>query len=128
VELSREPPGCVLRILGPELQAVRPVHRERIHVEPLERLQHGLPLAAEERDALLDLRRSRRVLEEEDVGERMARSEHGNAELVAGTSKLVAEVVDLCDRLLQVPLVDLVGWHGRGHGVPRGFWLRGPFP
>ena len=54
----------VLRILGAELEAVRAVDRERIDAQPLERLEHGLPGAAEERDALLDLRRLRRELEE----------------------------------------------------------------
>src|SRR5262245_51241731 len=47
----------------------------------------------------------------------MTGSDDGNAELVSGTRELVSELVDLGDGLLQVPLVDLVGGHGGGHGV-----------
>ena len=36
-----------------------------------------------------------------------------DAQLVARPGQLIAEVVDLGDRLLQVALVDLVGGHGR---------------
>ena len=108
--------GSVRRILGPELQAVRPVDRERVDVQALKRLQHGRAGAAEERDALLDLLRLRRVLEEDDVRQRMPRADDRHAQLVACPSQLVAEHVDLGDGLLQVALVDLVGGHGRGHG------------
>ena len=86
-------------------------------MEPLERLQHRLARPAEERDAFLDLRRLRRELQEHDVGQRMTGAEHRDPQLVAGARELVAELVDLGDRFLQVPLVDLVGGHGGGHGV-----------
>ena len=35
-ELARQPAGCVLRILGAELEAVRAVDRERVDVETLQ--------------------------------------------------------------------------------------------
>ena len=113
VDLARQPGGRVGGILGPELEAVRAVDRERIDLQPLERLQNRLARAPEERHALLDLLVLRRVLQEEDVGERVARSHDRDAQLVAGPGKLVAELVDLGDGLPQVALVDLVGGHGR---------------
>jgi len=116
------------RVLRAELQAVRPVDGEWIDVEPLERLEHGLPRTTEERHALLDLRRLRRELQKEDVGERVARAEHGHAQLVAGARELVAELVDLGDGPLEVTLVDLVGGHGGGHGVRGSFSSSAPFP
>ena len=118
----------IRRILRAELQAVRPVDGERIDMESLERFQHGLACAAEERDAFLDLGRLWRELQEKDVGQRMARSEHRDPQLVACPRELVTELVDLGDGLLEVALVDLVGGHGRGHGVPSTFSLSGPFP
>ena len=97
-------------------------------MEALQRLEDGLSGAPEERDALLDLRRLRRELQEHDVGEGMARPDDGDAQLVTGARELVPELVDLGDRLLEVPLVDLVGGHGGGHGVGVTFSFRGPFP
>ena len=97
-------------------------------VEPLQRLEDRLSRAAEERHAFLDLGRLRRVLQEEDVCERMARAQHRDAQLVAGASELLAELVHLGDGFAQVPLVDLVGGHGRRHGVRLSFSLSGPFP
>ena len=99
-----------------ELEAVRAVDGQRVDAQPLQRLEDRLAGAAEERDALLDLRRLRRVLEQHDVGERMAGAEHRNARSPAARRDLVAELVDLGDRLLQVLLVDLVGRHG-AHGA-----------
>ena len=97
-------------------------------MHPLERLEDGLAGTAEERDAFLDLRGLRRVLEEEYVGERMAGSEHRDAQLVTGARELLAELVDLGDRSLQIPLIDLVGGHGGGHGVSGPFSVSGPSP
>ena len=101
---------------------------EWIDVQPLQRLEHGLPGPAEERDALLDLGRLRGVLQEEDVGERVTGAEDRDAQLVARARELVAELVDLGDRSLQVPLVDLVGGHGGWHGVSGPFSVSGPSP
>ena len=57
---SRVEPGRgVGRVLGAELEAVRAVDGQRVDVEPLQRLEERLAGAAEERDALLDLRRLR---------------------------------------------------------------------
>ena len=128
VDLACQPRGCVSRILRPELEAVRPVDGERVDVQALERLQHRLSRAAEERHALLDLRRQRQVLQQEDVCERVARADDRDAELVAGPRELVAELVDLGNGLLQVALVDLVGGQGRWHGVRSTFSVTGPFP
>ena len=47
----------------------------------------------------------------------MTGADDRDAQLVTGARELVPELVDLGDRLLQVPLVDLVGGHGGGHGV-----------
>ncbi len=87
-----------------------------------------MPGAAEERHAFRDLGRLRSVLEEEDVGERMARSEHGNVRLVGEGEKLRLELVDLADRLPKVAFVDLVGGHGSSHGGSPNFCSRGPSP
>ncbi len=128
VDLACQPRRRVRGILRPELEAVRPVDGERIDVQALQRLQDRLPRTAEERDTFLDLRRLRQVLQQEDVGQRMARADDRDPELVAGPRELVAELVDLGNRLLQVALVDLVGGHGRWHGVRSTFSLTGPFP
>src|SRR4249920_823638 len=117
VELAHEPPRRVGRILRSELEAVGAVDGERIDVEALQRLQNSLSRATEERDALLDLRGLGGELEEHDVRERMTRAHDRDPQLVTGARKLVPELVDLGDRFLEVPLVDLVGWHGGGHGV-----------
>src|SRR5688572_18488121 len=47
----------------------------------------------------------------------MSRPDDGHAQLVAGTRELVPELVDLGACLPEIPLVDLVGGHGGGHGV-----------
>jgi len=47
----------------------------------------------------------------------MPGTEHGDVRLVTCAADLVAELVDLGDRLLQVTLVDLVSGHS-GHGSP----------
>ena len=128
MQLAREPGGRVCRILGPELQAIGPVDGERVYPQSLERLQDRLTRPAEERDTLLDLRGLRRELQQEDVGEWMARAEDRNAQLVAGACELVPELVDLGDGLLEIALVDLVGGHGGGHEVRLIFPVSGPFP
>jgi hypothetical protein len=51
------------------------------------------------------------VLEEEDIGERMAGAEHRHARTGTGLRELVPESVDLGDRLLQVLLEDFVSRH-----------------
>ena len=94
-----------------ELEAVRPVDRERVDVQPLERLEERLAGAPEEGDALLDLSRLRAVLQQEDVGPRVPRAQDRHTLALAGGGDLVAELVDLGDRLLEVLLVDLVGGH-----------------
>src|SRR5581483_819728 len=80
-----------------------------------QRLQERVAGAAVERDALLQLGCARRVLQEEDVRERMAGADHRDARPVARLCDLVAESVDLGDGLLQVLLIDLV----RRHQAPR---------
>src|SRR2546430_1387001 len=62
-------PRLVLVAVG-ELDAVRPVDRHRIDVQALQRLEYRVAGAAVERNALLELRRARRVLQQEDVPER----------------------------------------------------------
>ena len=109
--------ACVV-VLRPELEAVRAVDRERIDAEPLQRLQERIARAAEERDALGDLRRLRVVLEQEHVTERVAGSEHRHVRLVGEGEELVLQLVDLADRLPEIALVDLVGGHGSRHGRP----------
>jgi hypothetical protein len=39
---SRASQSAASRVLGSELQAVRAVHRQRVDVKPLQRLEHGL--------------------------------------------------------------------------------------
>ena len=112
VQLAREHRARLLRLLSGELEAVRPVDGERVDVQPLERLDDRLAGAAVERDALLRLRRLRPVLQQEDVRQRVPGADHGEAGLAGGMRDLVAELVDLGDRLLEVPLEDLVGRHG----------------
>ena len=111
---DEERPGLVLVFVG-ELEAVRPVDRERIDAEPLQRLEHRLTRPSVEGDPLLYLRRLRSVLEEEDVGARVPGPDDRDPLALGGARDLVAELVDLGDRLLQVALIDLVGGC-RGHG------------
>jgi hypothetical protein len=73
VELARQPAAGVLLRDVFELQVVGPVDRHRVHVEALDRLEDRLAGAAEERDALVHLRRLRAVLQEKDVAQRVAR-------------------------------------------------------
>ena len=91
MQLAREPRCRLLVLLGAELEAVRPVDRERIDAEALQRLEQGVAGATEERDALRDLGRLRSVLEEEDVGERMTRAEDGDVRLVGEGEELAPE-------------------------------------
>jgi hypothetical protein len=62
-----------------------------------------------------DLRRLRRVLEQEDVAQRVPGSEHGYVRLVGEGEELGLELVDLADRLAQIAFVDLVSGHGSSH-------------
>ena len=99
VQLPGQPPACLL-VVGAfrELDAVRPVDRHRVDVQPLERLQHRLARPAEERDALLHLRRLRPVLEQEDVRERVtgARAPGSRAppaaRAISSPSSLISEI------------------------------------
>ena len=118
VQLLRQPRPGLLRILAGELEAVRPVHGHRVDPQALQRLQQRLARPSVERNALLHLGGLRLVLEQEDVRQRMPGAEHGDVRLVTCAADLVAELVDLGDRLLQVTLVDLVGRHGSTHGSP----------
>ena len=79
VQLAPQPRAALVLRPVDELEAVRPVDRHRVDAEPLQRLEHRLPGAAEEGDALLQLGRLRPVLDEEDVRQRMARAEHRHA-------------------------------------------------
>ncbi len=99
-----------------ELERVRPVDRERVDGQPVERLAQRLAGPPEEGDALLHLSRLRPVLEQEDVGARMAGAEDRNALALAGARDLVRELVDLGDRLLEVLLGDFVSSHSRHRG------------
>ena len=109
VQLAGQPRRRLLEALAAELEAVRAVDDHRVDVQALQRLLQRLAGAAEEGDALLDLRRLRRVLEQEDVRQRVPGAEHGNVRRVTCAADLVPELVDLGDGLLQVTLVDLVG-------------------
>ena len=111
VQLAREEGARLVLVAVGELEAVRPVDGERVDAQPLQRLEERVAGASVERDSLLQLRRPRRVLEEEDVGERMARAEHRHARAGAGLRELIPESVDLGDRLLQVLLEDFVSRH-----------------
>src|SRR5205085_9313216 len=104
----------LVRLRALELDAVRAVDGHRVDAQPLQRLEDRLPGAAEERDALLGLAALRRPLEHEDVRDPMARPEHRRA-VGARTRDLVAELVDLADRLAEIPVVDLVV--RRSHGA-----------
>src|SRR5690348_9630580 len=72
VQLAQEVWPRLLLIAARELETVRPVNRHRVDVEPLQRLEERVAGATVEGDALLQLRRLWRVLEEEDVRERVA--------------------------------------------------------
>ena len=86
-------------------------------MQALQRLEERVASAAVEGDSLLQLRRLRRVLEEEDVGERMAGAENRDASSSRSLRELVTESVAFGDCLLQVLLVDLVVRHS--HRMPR---------
>ena len=59
VQLARQPAArLVVGGAVGELDAVRPVDGHRVDAQPLERLEHRLPGAPEERDALLRLGRA----------------------------------------------------------------------
>src|SRR5204863_8577528 len=79
VQLAQEEGPRLLLVAAGELEAVRPVDRHRIDVQALQRLEERVAGAAVEGYPLLQLRRLRRVLEEEDIRERMPGAEHGHA-------------------------------------------------
>jgi hypothetical protein len=108
MQLARQPRPRLLLVPTGELEAVRPVHGERVDAQPLQRLQQRLSGAAVERDALLHLRLLRLVLEQEHVRERVPGAEHRHLPLSGRARDLVAELVRLGDGLLQVLLEDLV--------------------
>ena len=123
---GEERPGLVLVAAG-ELEAVRPVDRERVDAEPLQRLEDRLAGAPVERHALLHLGRLGRVLQQKDVGQRVPGADHRDARAGSRVRDLVTELVDLRDGLLQVLLVDLVGGDGAHRGSLR-FSASGLFP
>jgi hypothetical protein len=104
VDLAGEPPVRLLLVRPGELEAVRPVDRGRIDMEPLQRLQHCLTRAAEEGHALVLLGVLWAVLEEQDVREGVSGAEHRGSLRSGRLRDLTAEIVDLGDRFLQVPL------------------------
>ena len=85
-----------------------------LHAEALDRLENCLPGAPEEGDPLVDLGLPRRVLQEKDVAERVPRPEDGRPVRAGGLGDLVAELVHLGDRLLQVALGEFVSRHTHG--------------
>jgi hypothetical protein len=109
VQLAREPGPRLLLVGACELEAVRPVHGQRVDVQPLQRLEQRLAGAPVERHALLHFRGLRLVLEQEHVRERVAGPEHRHLPFAGRVRDLVAELVRLGDGLLQVLLEDLVG-------------------
>src|SRR5450756_873783 len=103
----------------PALDDVGPVELERIDLEPLAALHERRARAPEERHALVQLGRSRLVLEHEDVGHRVAGADHRHGARVAAPGApedLAGELVDLRDRPGQVLVVDLIGLR---HAVPQ---------
>ncbi len=112
VQFAHEKRPRLFLVAVGELQAVRAVHRQRIDAQPLQRLEEGIARTSIERHALLELRRARQVLEQEDVGERMTRADDRYARTGSYLRDFITESVDLGDRLLQVFLVDFVGRHG----------------
>jgi hypothetical protein len=104
VDLACEPLPRLLLVRARELEAVRPVDRHRVDLEAAAATSARLPGAAEEGDALVLLRRLRPVLEQEEVGLRMAGAEHRRAVRACLMGDLAAEIVDLGDRLLEVAL------------------------
>src|SRR4029079_881345 len=95
VQLAQEEGLRLLLVAAGELDAVRPVDRHRIDVQALQRLEECVAGAAVEGDSLLQLRRLRRVLEEEDVCERMAGAEDGDARSSGRLRELVTERIAL---------------------------------
>ena len=119
MQLPCQPGPGLLGILAVELEAVRAVDRHRVDAQALQRLQDRLARAPVEGDAFLYLRGLRRVLQEHHVGERVARADDRHAALAGGAPDLVAELVDLADRLLEVLVEDLVGGHSGHRGQRR---------
>jgi hypothetical protein len=103
------------------LYAQRSVDRQRVDLQALQGLHDRATGAAVEGDALLDLRRHRRMLQQHDVGLRMARAEHrhqGAPRAVRAGLQLARERVQLTDRTLEVLLADLViGDRHRSRGI-----------
>jgi hypothetical protein len=104
VDLARQPLSSLLLVGPGELEAVCPVDRHRVDLEALQRLQHRLTGAPEEGDAFMLLRGLGPVLQEEEVGLRMAGAEHRRPVRACLLGDLAAEIVDLGDRLLEVAL------------------------
>jgi len=120
VQLAQEPHridaigelAFVAPVVAAQLDDVRPVHEQRVDAEALYRLQHRLADASVEGDAFGQLRRGRVVLEQEDVAERVPRTEHGLSRgRVTAAGDLIAEGVYLADRTRQITLVELVRRH-----------------
>ena len=123
VQLAQEPHrvdalgelALVAPVIAAQLDDVRAVHEQRVDAQPLHRFEHRLADAAVERDALGELGRRRVVLEQEDVAERVPRTEHGLSRgRVTAAGDLIAECVYLADRTRQITLVELVRRHRVG--------------
>ena len=98
------------------LHADRAVDRERVDAKTLERLLQGHAGASVESDALLDLGGLCGMLDQEDVGLRVAAAEHRHqvaARALVAVVNLVRERVELADRPVEIFLADLVvcAWH-----------------
>ncbi len=114
VELAGQERASFLLGLVEVLDAVRSVDGGGVDSQPLDRLQDRLSRTPEERDALVQLGRLGAVLEEEDVGQRVARADHGSPVRAGRARELGAELIDLGDRLLEVAIGDIVGCHRHG--------------
>ena len=119
-QLAREPRAALLLVGAGELDAVRPEHLGRVDMQPLERPLDRVPGAAVEGDALLQLLRLRPVLDQEDRAERVPRRLR-DGRPARRLCDLVLQAQDLPDRLVEVPLVDVVCRHGGTHGADGSF-------
>src|SRR6478736_165999 len=122
VQLVGEPCPRLGEVVRPrvdvDLQAYAAVQLQRVDAQPLDALQHRLAGPAEEGHALLHLRSRGPVLEQEDVGQRVAGADHRRlcGMVVADPGRdLMAELVGLGDGAGLVSLVDLIVGHAHSH-------------
>ncbi len=110
LEAARLGLGVVAHVAA--LEDVGAVELQRVDAQALAALHDRRAGAAEERHALVALARLRLVLEQHDVGQRMAGADHRHRLAVrahAAAQHLAGELVDLGDGASQVLVVDLVG-------------------